>query len=142
VLAFGDELERAIGSPARAVGQARSDLTPVLLAKVEWGDEVDELGADRLLRRVPERPLRGDVELEDPSPLVDGDHGVERPIEYRRLESLRFLAHREVVLKETPPHALRDRRRAVRHTELLVDRLKVRLDGRRAQVNSLRDLGG
>src|SRR5438045_5584503 len=45
------------------------------------------------------------------------------------------------LLEESSAHALGDRSRALGDPELVVDRLEVRLDGRGAEMDALRDIG-
>ena len=56
-------------------------------------DQLRQLGADRLARRVPEHPLGGRVELEHAAAVVDRDHAVERRREHGGLARL-ARAHR------------------------------------------------
>ena len=81
------DLDPAAEESTRA--RRRPELCPTLerptmrLARRRGNDECRELLAENLLLRVPERALCRDVELEDESVVVDGDHGVERRIEDR-----------------------------------------------------------
>src|SRR5215204_4209445 len=67
-------------------------------------DEIDELGAERLLGGVAERPLGGPVELENAAATVDRHHAIERPVQDGGLEAVRLVAA-GLDTHDTPPAA-------------------------------------
>jgi hypothetical protein len=63
------------------------------VAQTRRNDEIRDLATAHLIVGVPERPLGGGVELEDPTPVVDSDDAIERRVQNRGVPCF-ALAHR------------------------------------------------